>query len=177
MKKSGTSSEGPQHEVTIDYPFALGKRYAVTFAEWDAALAAGAKLEKPERRRLGTRRQASDQCQLGECAGLSGLAERQVGPRRKAGCLSPSRPKRNGNMPVAPVRYDAFQLRRNDFDRARQTIMATIFTDRARRANICKRRCLSETTRLMRLAFIKCTEMSWEWCADAWHRRLRWSAR
>ena len=26
--------EGPQHEVTIAYPFAVG-RYAVTFAEWD----------------------------------------------------------------------------------------------------------------------------------------------
>lgn len=36
--------ERPQHEVRIDYAFALGK-YAVTFAEWDAALAAGAKLE------------------------------------------------------------------------------------------------------------------------------------
>ena len=39
--------EGPQHEVRIDYPFALGK-HTVTFAEWDAAVAAGAKLEKPE---------------------------------------------------------------------------------------------------------------------------------
>ena len=38
--------EGPQHEVRIDYPFALGK-HTVTFAEWDAAVAAGAKLEKP----------------------------------------------------------------------------------------------------------------------------------
>jgi len=38
--------EEPQHEVRIDYTFALGK-YAITFAEWDAAIAAGAKLEKP----------------------------------------------------------------------------------------------------------------------------------
>ena len=38
--------EGPQHEVVLDYAFALGQ-HAVTFAEWDAALAAGAKLEKP----------------------------------------------------------------------------------------------------------------------------------
>jgi formylglycine-generating enzyme required for sulfatase activity len=38
--------ERPQHEVRIDYAFALGK-HAVTFAEWDAAIAAGAKLEKP----------------------------------------------------------------------------------------------------------------------------------
>lgn len=38
--------ERPQHDVRIDYAFALGK-HAVTFAEWDAAIAAGAKLEKP----------------------------------------------------------------------------------------------------------------------------------
>ncbi len=31
-------SEGPQHEVTIPQPFAVG-RYVVTFAEWDAAQA------------------------------------------------------------------------------------------------------------------------------------------
>ncbi len=37
--------EFPQHEVEIDYPFALGQ-HTVTFAEWDAALAAGAQLEK-----------------------------------------------------------------------------------------------------------------------------------
>ncbi|MEL6662654.1 MAG: SUMF1/EgtB/PvdO family nonheme iron enzyme [Pseudomonadota bacterium] len=35
--------EEPQHEVTIEYTFALGQ-YAVTFAEWDAA---GARLERP----------------------------------------------------------------------------------------------------------------------------------
>lgn len=38
--------EDPQHEVRIDYTFALGK-HTVTFAEWDAAIAAGAELEKP----------------------------------------------------------------------------------------------------------------------------------
>jgi formylglycine-generating enzyme required for sulfatase activity len=32
--------EGPQHEVTIAQPFAVG-RYAVTFAEWDACVADG----------------------------------------------------------------------------------------------------------------------------------------
>ncbi len=39
--------EFPQHQVDIDYAFALGQ-HAVTFAEWDAARAAGAKLAKPE---------------------------------------------------------------------------------------------------------------------------------
>lgn len=38
--------EEPPHEVRIDYPFALGN-YALTFAEWDAAIAVGAKLERP----------------------------------------------------------------------------------------------------------------------------------
>lgn len=39
-------SEGPQREVDIRYPFAVG-RDSVTFAEWDAAVAAGAKLSAP----------------------------------------------------------------------------------------------------------------------------------
>jgi formylglycine-generating enzyme required for sulfatase activity len=39
-------NEFPQHEVRIHHVFALG-RYAVTFAEWDAARQAGAKLENP----------------------------------------------------------------------------------------------------------------------------------
>jgi formylglycine-generating enzyme required for sulfatase activity len=38
--------EEPQHEVRIDYRFALGN-YAVTFANWDAAIAVGARLERP----------------------------------------------------------------------------------------------------------------------------------
>lgn len=33
-------NEDPRHEVTISYPFALGK-YEVTFAEWDACVADG----------------------------------------------------------------------------------------------------------------------------------------
>lgn len=44
-EESSRDAERPQHEVRIDYAFALGK-HAVTFAEWDAAIAAGAKLEK-----------------------------------------------------------------------------------------------------------------------------------
>jgi len=40
------ANEEPQHEVRIDYPFALGN-YVVTFTEWDAAIAVGAKIERP----------------------------------------------------------------------------------------------------------------------------------
>ncbi len=47
-----SADEYPQHEVGIDHAFVLGRR-AVTFAEWDAALAAGAKLEKPDDRGWG----------------------------------------------------------------------------------------------------------------------------
>jgi formylglycine-generating enzyme required for sulfatase activity len=39
--------EGPQHRVTIPAPFAIG-RYAVTFAEWDAFVAAGGGSHRPE---------------------------------------------------------------------------------------------------------------------------------
>lgn len=39
-EKGRQSYEGPQHRVTIAKPFAAGK-YAVTFAEWDACVAAG----------------------------------------------------------------------------------------------------------------------------------------
>jgi formylglycine-generating enzyme required for sulfatase activity len=35
-----SSDEGPQHEVRIEKPFAVG-RFAVTFSEWDACVAAG----------------------------------------------------------------------------------------------------------------------------------------
>jgi hypothetical protein len=38
--------EGPQHDVTITRPFAVGK-YEVTFAEWDACVAAGGCRYKP----------------------------------------------------------------------------------------------------------------------------------
>jgi len=41
------SDEGPQHAVTIAQPFAVG-RFEVTFAEWDACVAAGACKREPE---------------------------------------------------------------------------------------------------------------------------------
>ncbi len=44
--------KGPQHPVTIPQPFAIG-RYAVTFAEWGAAVAAGGVKHKPKDRRWG----------------------------------------------------------------------------------------------------------------------------
>jgi formylglycine-generating enzyme required for sulfatase activity len=45
-EEGASDDEYPQHEVKIDYGFALGQ-HTVTFAEWDAALSAGAKLEGP----------------------------------------------------------------------------------------------------------------------------------
>lgn len=39
--------EGPQHRVRLNYEFELGK-YQITFAEWDAAIAGGAKLRRPD---------------------------------------------------------------------------------------------------------------------------------
>ena len=41
-----SKAEYPQHEVVIDYRFAIGK-HPVTFAQWDAALEAGAALPRP----------------------------------------------------------------------------------------------------------------------------------
>jgi formylglycine-generating enzyme required for sulfatase activity len=43
-EKGYDESEGPQHQVTIAQPFAVGKT-EVTFAEWDACVAAGACTE------------------------------------------------------------------------------------------------------------------------------------
>ena len=40
------SDERPVHDVTIAYPFAVGK-YEVTFAEWDACVAAGGCVHRP----------------------------------------------------------------------------------------------------------------------------------
>lgn len=39
-EKGRSDDEGPQHEVTISEPFAVGK-FTVTFAEWDACVAGG----------------------------------------------------------------------------------------------------------------------------------------
>ena len=42
IEKRRDGDEGPQHEVTIATPFATGKT-EVTFDEWDACVAAGAR--------------------------------------------------------------------------------------------------------------------------------------
>jgi len=46
-EEGANKDEYPQHEVRIDYRFAIGK-YPVTFAQWDAALESGAELPRPE---------------------------------------------------------------------------------------------------------------------------------
>ncbi|MBM3522344.1 MAG: formylglycine-generating enzyme family protein [Alphaproteobacteria bacterium] len=45
--EGGRDSEKPVHKVTIARPFAVG-RYAVTFAEWDAFVAAGGIKHRPK---------------------------------------------------------------------------------------------------------------------------------
>ena len=45
-EKSRVNDEGPVHEVTIAAPLAVGK-YEVTFAEWDACVAAGGCTHQP----------------------------------------------------------------------------------------------------------------------------------
>ena len=47
LSGGGRSDERPVHQVTIDYPFAVGK-YEVTFAEWDACVAAGGCTHRPD---------------------------------------------------------------------------------------------------------------------------------
>lgn len=48
----GRENEHPQHKVTISEPFVLGK-YEVTFAEWDACVAAGSCDHTPDDRSWG----------------------------------------------------------------------------------------------------------------------------
>ena len=50
--KGRPENELPQHEVTISQPFAIGK-FEVTFAEWDACVAAGACRHRPDDRGWG----------------------------------------------------------------------------------------------------------------------------
>ena len=47
LNGDGRNDERPVHDVTIAYPFAGGK-YAVTFAEWDACVAAGGCTHQPD---------------------------------------------------------------------------------------------------------------------------------
>ena len=47
LSGGGLSDERPVHQVTIDYPFAVGK-YEVTFAEWDACVSAGGCTHRPD---------------------------------------------------------------------------------------------------------------------------------
>ncbi len=44
-EEGSSERERPQHDVRIEYTFAMSQ-HTVTFAEWDAARAAGAKLDK-----------------------------------------------------------------------------------------------------------------------------------
>jgi formylglycine-generating enzyme required for sulfatase activity len=54
--RSTTNPEGPQRKVTIGAPFAVG-RYEVSFAEWDACVAAGGCQHRPDDRGMGRGKQ------------------------------------------------------------------------------------------------------------------------
>ena len=69
--------EGPQRKVTIAKPFAVGK-FEVTFAEWDACVAAGGCKHKPDDAGLGAGQAAGDQRVVGRHhQGVSALAVAQ----------------------------------------------------------------------------------------------------
>ncbi len=55
-EKDRDENEGPCHPVTIARPFAVG-RYPVTFAEWDAFVAAGGTTHRPDDKGWGRGRQ------------------------------------------------------------------------------------------------------------------------
>ncbi|MBK7848428.1 MAG: formylglycine-generating enzyme family protein [Zoogloea sp.] len=55
-EKGRSTDEGPRHEVTIARPFAVG-RYPITFAEWDAFVAASATTHRPDDKGWGRGRQ------------------------------------------------------------------------------------------------------------------------
>lgn len=95
-----TNDEGPQHRVVIARPFAVG-RYAVTFDEWDACVAAGGCSHKPDDAGWGRgRRPVIDvswedaQAYKPICAGCRRRAARTTGCCRR----------QSGNMPHAPGR-------------------------------------------------------------------------
>ena len=52
LADDGYDVERPVHQVTIDYPFAVGK-YEVTFEEWEACVAAGGCTHRPDDRGWG----------------------------------------------------------------------------------------------------------------------------
>ena len=58
-----SDNEGPQHKVTIARPFAVA-RFELTFAEWDACVAAGDCARDIRAAGLGARSAAGGQCQL-----------------------------------------------------------------------------------------------------------------
>jgi hypothetical protein len=69
-EKGRRDNDGPQHEVTIAKPFAVG-RTEVTFAEWDACVAAGACAKAPDPWGRG---EQPVQRELGRCQGVHRLA-------------------------------------------------------------------------------------------------------
>ena len=70
--------EGPQHNVTLMRPFAVGK-FALTFDEWDACAAAGGCSGYKPDDGLGPRTAAGDLRVMGRRPGLCGVAAELTG--------------------------------------------------------------------------------------------------
>ena len=87
----GDADERPRHKVTILKAFALG-RYAVTFDEWDAAVAAGGVKHKPSDQGWGRGRRRSSTS--------TGTMRRLIynGFPAKLASLTGCQARRNGNI-------------------------------------------------------------------------------
>ncbi|MCA3281167.1 MAG: SUMF1/EgtB/PvdO family nonheme iron enzyme [Roseomonas sp.] len=72
-EKGRYANEGPQRDVALRTPLAVG-RFEITFAEWDACVAARGCSHRPNDRGLGPRPPASDGCKLGRCAAICPVA-------------------------------------------------------------------------------------------------------
>ena len=139
----GDAYERPRHKVTIARPFAVGK-YPVTFAEWDAALAAGAVEHKPShegwgggrlsststgkrRRRMSGGYRPRRACPTGCSARRSGNIAAGRGRKRRTPPATRLR-RRKRNFPAVFMAAPAKRLRRAHFPRTHSactTCMAT----------------------------------------------------
>ena len=90
--------KGPQHEVTIAKPFAVG-RFDVTFDEWQACVDAGGCTKSPDDRGWGKQKRPVIKCPVGNDA--KEYTRLAVAPDRQS--LTACSARRNGNMLHVPA--------------------------------------------------------------------------